>query len=98
MAQSTNLAGGGARHCMAMTHAANRLTGESSEDIRDLGLDELERVVSDAGERSFRAKQLAGWIYSRGVESFDAMLDLPKGFRKYLKHHFTIGSGATATV
>ncbi len=67
-------------------------------DIRDLGLDELEQVVTDAGERSFRAKQLAGWLYGRGVESFDAMLDLPKGFRDYLKHHFMISSAATATV
>ena len=67
-------------------------------DLRDLGLEELERVVADAEERSFRAKQLAGWIYGRGVDSFDAMLDLPKGFREYLKYHFRIGSGATATV
>jgi 23S rRNA (adenine2503-C2)-methyltransferase len=67
-------------------------------DIRDLGLEEVERIVAEAGERSFRAKQLAGWIYGRGVESFDAMLDLPKGFREHLKHHFKIGSGTTATV
>jgi len=70
-----------------------------TRDIRDLvGIEELEQLVGEAGERSFRAKQLAGWIFARGVESFDAMLDLPKGFREYLKHHFMIGSGATATV
>ena len=67
-------------------------------DLRDFGLEELERVVAEAGERSFRAKQLAGWIYGRGIESFDAMLDLPKPFREDLKHHFKIGSGAMATV
>jgi 23S rRNA (adenine2503-C2)-methyltransferase len=67
-------------------------------DIRELVLDDLERIVADAEERSFRAKQLAGWIYSRGVESFDEMLDLPKGFREYLKHRFRIGSAAMATV
>jgi 23S rRNA (adenine2503-C2)-methyltransferase len=67
-------------------------------DIRDLGLEEIEAVVVQASERSFRAKQLAGWIYGRGVESFDAMLDLPKQFREYLKQHFKIGSGAMATV
>src|ERR1700733_7332351 len=67
-------------------------------DIRDLGLTKLEAVVTEAGERSFRAKQLAGWIYGRGVESFDAMLDLPKPFREHLKHHFKIGSASTATV
>ena len=71
---------------------------ERARDIRDLGIEELEQLVGEAGERSFRAKQLAGWIFARGAESFDAMLDLPKGFREYLKHHFMIGSGATATV
>jgi 23S rRNA (adenine2503-C2)-methyltransferase len=67
-------------------------------DIRDLGLEQLEGVVAEAGERSFRAKQLAGWLYARGSDSFDAMLELPKPFREYLKHHFKIGSSATATV
>jgi 23S rRNA (adenine2503-C2)-methyltransferase len=67
-------------------------------DIRDLTLEQLEEVASTAGERSFRARQLAGWLYGRGAESFDAMLELPKGFRDYLKHHFRIGSGAPATV
>ncbi len=59
-------------------------------DIRDLGLEELEARVAEAGERSFRAKQIAGWLYGRGAESFDAMLDLPKPFREYLKQHFKI--------
>ncbi len=67
-------------------------------DLRDLGFEEIEALVAEAGERSFRAKQLAGWIYGRGVESFDAMLDLPKGFRAHLKHHFKVGSGEKATV
>ena len=66
--------------------------------MRDLDLGELERVVADAGERSFRAKQLAGWIFARDIDSFDAMLDLSKSFREHLKNHFKIGSGATATV
>jgi 23S rRNA (adenine2503-C2)-methyltransferase len=67
-------------------------------DIRDLTLAELEEVTAGAGERSFRARQLVGWLYGRGVESFDAMLELPKGFRQYLKDHFRIGAGAAATV
>ena len=67
-------------------------------DIRDFSLEDLEAVVAQTGERSFRAKQLAGWIYGRGADSFEAMLDLPKPFREYLKNHFKIGSGAMATV
>ena len=70
----------------------------SQRDIRDLGLEELEAVVAAAGERSFRAKQLAGWLYARGADSFDAMLDLPKPFREHLKNHFRIDSPLTAHV
>jgi 23S rRNA (adenine2503-C2)-methyltransferase len=85
---------------MALNQSVETRNSAKSEipDIRDLGLEELEQLVAAAEERSFRAKQLAGWIYGRGVESFDAMLDLPKPFREYLKNHFKIGSGATMTV
>ncbi len=85
-------------HFAQPLQALGAAVGTQLRDIRDLGLEELEAVVAEAGERSFRAKQLAGWIYGRGVESFDAMLDLPKEFREHLKHHFKIGSGAMATV
>ncbi|HVN28666.1 MAG TPA: 23S rRNA (adenine(2503)-C(2))-methyltransferase RlmN, partial [Candidatus Binataceae bacterium] len=67
-------------------------------DIRDLGLDEIREVVEAGGERSFRAGQLAARLYQQGIESFDAMPDLPKSFREYLKCHFRIGSTETATV
>src|SRR5579859_4891273 len=67
-------------------------------DIRDLTLDELEGIVRDAGERAFRARQIMGWLWSRGAESFDAMLDLPAAFREQLNHRFRIGSIASAHV
>ena len=67
-------------------------------DLRDLTLDELETIVLEAGERSFRARQIMGWLWSRGVESLDSMLDLPAAFREKLKHHFRIGSIAEVLV
>jgi 23S rRNA (adenine2503-C2)-methyltransferase len=67
-------------------------------DLRDLALDELEGVVREAGERAFRARQIMGWLWSRNAESFDAMLDLPVGFREQLKERFRIGSIAQAHV
>ena len=63
-------------------------------DVRDLSLDELETILLDAGERSFRARQITGWLWSRGVESFDAMHDLPALLREKLKERFRIGSAA----
>jgi len=61
-------------------------------------LDELEAVVAEAGERAFRARQLAGWLYARAASSFDAMLELPQGLRYNLKNRFKIGCGVVSAV
>src|SRR5271157_3521139 len=63
----------------------------SRRDIRDLTLEELEQVAAGAGERSFRARQVAGWLYRHCAGSFDEMTDVPAAFREYLKERFTIG-------
>jgi 23S rRNA (adenine2503-C2)-methyltransferase len=36
------------------------------------------------GERAFRGRQLAGWVYKKAVASFDEMPDLPASFRAAL--------------
>ena len=59
-------------------------------EIRDLLLPELEQIVAAVGQPRFRAAQLAQWLYSRRVESFEAMNNLPKAFREYLKQHFKL--------
>ncbi len=67
--------------------------GHSKElrDIRDLRPAELAEIVASASEPSFRAKQLAHWLWRRDAESFDQMLELPASFREYLKRNFKIG-------
>ena len=72
-----------------MTLAAHKLD-PSPPDLRDLSLEELERVVADAGERAYRARQIAHWLWQRGVDSFDSMRDLPASLRAYLHEHFAI--------
>jgi len=67
-------------------------------DVRELVLDELEQFVVAADERAFRARQVMGWLWQRGADSFDAMSDLGVGFRVHLKNHFRISQTADATV
>ena len=52
-----------------------------------LGLDlgGLEAVAAEAGLRKFAAKQMAAWLYKRGVTDIDAMTDLPKSARAWLR-------------
>ncbi len=67
-------------------------------DMREMGLDDIRQVVVDFGEREFRARQIAQWLYARDVESFDAMLDLPAALRAHLKQNFRIGTPASSFV
>ena len=64
----------------------------SVRDIRDLILPEIEQVVADAGERAFRAGQIANWLYRQRADSFDQMTNLPAALRDHLKTNFRIGS------
>ncbi len=59
-----------------MNAAPRNLLGLSREELADF-------VVS-IGESRYRGTQLFGWLYSRGVGSFDAMSDLGKGLRERL--------------
>lgn len=51
--------------------------------------DELVGVVSELGEKKFRAKQLFGWL-SKGVTDFEQMNNIPKSFREKLKERYYI--------
>jgi 23S rRNA (adenine2503-C2)-methyltransferase len=76
----------------AVDSAANSAAGRSARrEIRDLMLEELEAVVTAAGERSFRARQIMARLWRREAESFDAMAEIPARLRAYLEENFTIG-------
>ena len=83
---------------------ANRLTSDEASsssaraDFRDLTLEEVEQLVTDAGERRYRARQILHWVHARGAESFDEMRDLPASLRNYLKQNFTIGHPVSSFV
>ncbi|HTY55127.1 MAG TPA: 23S rRNA (adenine(2503)-C(2))-methyltransferase RlmN [Candidatus Binataceae bacterium] len=64
----------------------------SRKDLRGLVLSELEQIVGVAGERDFRARQIANWLYRQRVESLDRMTNLPGALLAYLNEHFKIGS------
>jgi 23S rRNA (adenine2503-C2)-methyltransferase len=53
-------------------------------DIKSMTPEELQRFLKDAGEQSFRAKQIFAWLH-RGVDDFDEMTDLSLALRSKLK-------------
>jgi 23S rRNA (adenine2503-C2)-methyltransferase len=56
----------------------------ATPDLRGLLLPELEALAERLGQPRYRGRQLAHWLYARGVETVEAMTDLPLSFRARL--------------
>lgn len=59
---------------------------------------ELERHFTARGQKAFRARQVARWIYETDVADFDAMTDLPADERAALAERFRLGAMTTHAV
>ena len=59
--------------------------------LKDLNVEEIEKIIYDITQERFRAKQIFTWIY-RGVSSFDQMTDIPITLRNKLDEKFSIYS------
>jgi len=67
-------------------------------DILNLTMDELSTWLNQYDIKSYRAKQVAKWIYSCQADRFDVMTDLGKNIRSLLTKHFFIGRLKTAKI
>ncbi len=62
-----------------------------------LNTEELCALVQELGEPAYRGKQMAEWIYKRGVHGFDEMTSLPAPFQKRLRIEYQIGRSEVVT-
>ena len=69
-----------------------------AEDLLSKNLTELKQMVSDMGEKPFRAVQLYHWLHVRCAGSFDEMTNLPVSFRQKLADGAPLGRAAVETV
>ncbi len=60
------------------------LEAETPINVKALGLTELEDLACALGQPAYRGRQLFQWLYGKGAQSFEAMSNLPKAFRKTL--------------
>jgi 23S rRNA (adenine2503-C2)-methyltransferase len=70
----------------------------ATPDILDLSKAELEAWCEAAGVPTYRAAQIAVWLYRHGVGDFAAMRNLPVALRDGLAREFRIGLPEVATV
>ncbi len=59
-------------------------------DIFGMNLEKLKEALAPFKVPAFRAKQLADWMYAKGVTDFSEMNNLPKSFREQLEANFSI--------
>jgi len=60
------------------------------KDIRTLSLSELESYFSSIGEKTFRARQVYDWLWSKNLQSIEEMTNIPKSLRDILASQYTI--------
>jgi 23S rRNA (adenine2503-C2)-methyltransferase len=64
------------------------VTSEAKIDIKSLPLDELQEKLRELGEPSYRAGQVADWLYKKRVDAIEQMTDLPRDLRARLEESF----------
>jgi 23S rRNA (adenine2503-C2)-methyltransferase len=60
-------------------------------NLKGLWIDDFEKILTDMGEKRYKARQLAAWIYARGAIDFDQMTDLSQDLRRKLADISYIG-------
>src|SRR5437016_10795553 len=64
------------------------VTSEAKIDIKSLQLDELQEKLRELGEPSYRAGEVADWLYKKRVDAIEQMTDLPRDLRARLEESF----------
>lgn len=59
-------------------------------DIKSMTLPEIQEIVGQLGQPSFRAKQIYRWLQARGAMDYSEMSDLSKELRTQLSEKFPI--------
>ncbi len=59
-------------------------------EIKSLSLVQLKNIMTDMGEKAFRAKQIYEWLHQKQVEGFDEMSNLSAALREKLKERCVI--------
>ena len=66
-------------------------TNTTRKDIKEMSHKELQELLAEMGEPTFRCKQIESWVWEKGVTNFDDMTNLPKTLRAKLAEALTLG-------
>ena len=83
-------------NCPSIVTSIVQKSGKPS--IQSRLLEEIAAYLAAQNQRSYRAKQIADWIYQKRVSSFDEMTDLPHDLRHRLAEDFAVGGMETVRI
>lgn len=58
-------------------------------DIKSLTREELQKMICEMGEKSFRADQIYDWMHVKLAKGFDEMTNISRSFREECKERFS---------
>ncbi|MBE6479609.1 MAG: 23S rRNA (adenine(2503)-C(2))-methyltransferase RlmN [Olsenella sp.] len=67
-------------------------SGSTRTNIRSLSREQLTDAITGLGVPSWRANQVADWVWKKGVTRFDEMTNVPATLRSQLEERFTLGT------
>lgn len=59
-------------------------------NIKDFDFNEITSIITDLGEKEYRARQLFNWLYERNIADFDEMTNFSKDLRKRLSEIYLV--------
>ncbi len=68
------------------------MIASAQKDFRTLSLADIKSYLENAGEKTFRARQIYEWLWQKGAGSFEEMTNLSKELRSKLNDDFVINS------
>ncbi|MBN2567995.1 MAG: 23S rRNA (adenine(2503)-C(2))-methyltransferase RlmN [Deltaproteobacteria bacterium] len=67
-------------------------TKNNKRDLKNMTLDEIEKLISSQGKEKYRARQIMKWLYQHGATSFEEMTNISKKCRAELADIATISA------
>ena len=78
---------------LSIYHNSKKITAvrtPNHTDVKALGPDQLDRAVETMGQPRWRTRQILRWLYTKRVQSFSEMANLPAAFRAELDKSYGI--------
>lgn len=72
---------------VSLSRNSEENSGEIMTDIKSMTIEELKELMTQIGDKPFRAKQIYSWLHEHLVTSYEEMTNLPKSLKEKLKEY-----------